>query len=115
MPQYQGIPAIPPEKIEQWQYDVMSAMKENLEILMGQRGPGRVVTNDSIPIEAAERQVMKQVSARGNYYNLATSAGTLQIPTRDDYVKLLTDVQQLSIDVANIQAALNALLINMRN
>lgn len=110
MPKFQGIPAIPPEKVEQWQYDVMSALKENVEIMLGQRGPGRVITNDTLGVEPAERQTMKQLSARGNYYNIS---GAL-VPTIDDYVNLLNDVQQLAIDVSNIQQALNALLVNMK-
>ena len=114
MPKFQGIPAIPPEKVQQWQYDVLTAMKENLEILLGQRGPGRVVTNDTVGVETADRQVMKQLSARGDFYNLTTTSGDIQFPRLDDYVKLLNDVQQLAIDVNNIQNALNALLDNMK-
>lgn len=114
MPQFQGIPAIPPADIPQWQYDILSAMKEDLEILMGQRGPGRVVTNDTVGVEPQERQVMTQVSARGDFYNLTTTSGDIQFPRLTDYVKLLNDVQQLAIDVANIQAAFNALLRNMK-
>ena len=115
MPQYQGLPAIPPEQIPQWQYDILSAMKENLEIMMGQRGPGRTVTNDAIGVEPADRQGMKQLSARGDFYELTTTGGVIYFPTRDDYVKLLNDTQQLAIDVANIQSALNALLENLRS
>jgi hypothetical protein len=114
MPKFQGIPSIPPEKVQQWQYDVLTAMKENLEILLGQRGPGRVTTNDTVGVEVADRQVMKQLSARGDFYNLTTSGGDIQFPRQEDYVKLLNDVQQLAIDVANIQNALNALLRNMK-
>jgi hypothetical protein len=110
MPKFHGIPAIPPEKVEQWQYDVMSALKENVEIMLGQRGPGRVITNDTLGVEPAERQSMKQLSARGNYYNISGAA----VPTIDDYINLLNDVQQLAIDVSNIQQALNALLVNMK-
>ena len=110
MPKFQGITAIPPEKVEQWQYDVMSALKENVEIMLGQRGPGRVITNDTLGVEPAERQTMKQLSARGNYYNISGAS----VPTIDDYINLLNDVQQLAIDVSNIQQALNALLVNMK-
>tara|TARA_R110000803_G_scaffold48216_2_gene100167 strand:+ start:7993 stop:8328 length:336 start_codon:yes stop_codon:yes gene_type:complete len=110
MPKFQGIPAIPAEKVEQWQYDVMSALKENVEIMLGQRGPGRVVTNDSLGVDAAERQTMKQLSARGNYYTI----NGVEVPTLDDYINLLNDTQQLAIDVSNIQNALNALLANMK-
>jgi hypothetical protein len=115
MPKFQGIPSIPSEQIPQWQYDVLSAMKENIEIMLGQRGPGRVVTNDSVGVEPADRQVMKQLSARGDYYTITTSGGPIDVPARGDYVKLLNDMQQLAVDVTNIQNALNALLQNVRN
>jgi len=110
MPKFQGIPAIPPEKIEQWQYDVLAALKENVEIMLGQRGPGRVVTNDTLGVEPADRQIMKQLSARGNYYTISGAS----VPTIDDYINLLNDVQQLAIDVSNIQSAVNALIANMK-
>jgi hypothetical protein len=120
MPQFQGIPAIPPQQIQQWQYDILSAMKENLEILMGVRGvngtqgTGRAITNDTVGVESADRQVMKQLSARGDFYTLTTTGGDIEFPQLQDYVKLLNDVQQLAIDVANIQNALNALLKNLK-
>jgi len=114
MPQYQGIPALPEEQIPQWQYDVLAAMKENIEIMMGGRGPGRSVTNDTIGVEPRDWQQMKQVSARGDFYSITTGSGTFNMPAIEDYVKLLNDVQQLATDVANIQNALNALLKNMR-
>jgi hypothetical protein len=82
--------------------------------LLGQRGPGRVTTNDTVGVEVADRQVMKQLSARGDFYNLTTTGGDIQFPKLDDYVKLLNDTQQLAIDVANIQSALNTLLKNMK-
>jgi hypothetical protein len=111
MPQFQGIPAIPNEQIPQWQYDVLAAMKENLEILMDQRGPGRAVTNDTIAVEPAQYQLMRQVSARGDFVVI----GAFNVPVLEDYIKLLNDVQQLATDVATIQDALNTLLQNLRN
>lgn len=110
MPQYQGLPAIPNEKLPQWQYDILAALKENIEIMMGARGPGRSVTNDTIGVVPQQFQVMTQVSARGE---LTTSAAG-GVPTGADYIKLLNDVQQLAADVAKIQDALNALLQNLR-
>lgn len=110
MPQYQGIPNIPNEKIPQWQYDLLAAMKENLEILMGARGDTPAVTTDLIQVSAQDRQVMKQVSARGE---LTTSAAA-GVPTGVDYIRLLNDVQFLAADVAKIQDALNTLIRNTR-
>lgn len=115
MADYQGIPALPMEKMPQWQYDLLSALKENVEILMGQRGPGRAVTNDTVGVEPADWQEMRQLSARGDYFAISTGSGTIEVPQLVDYVKLLNDTQQLATDVAKIQAALNALLGNMRN
>jgi hypothetical protein len=110
MPQYTGIPAIPNESIPQWQYDLLQAMKENIEIMMGQRGPGRVVTNDTLGVAPENRQLMRQISARGDF----VTVGAFDVPVLEDYTKLLNDVQQLATDVSKIQDALNALLINMR-
>ena len=111
MPGFQGMPAIPNEKIPQWQYDHMSAAKENLEILMGSRGPGRAVTNDTIGVAPQTWQVMTQLSAQGEY----TTSAAGGVPTIADYVKLLNDVQQLASDVAKIASGLNALLENLRS
>lgn len=111
MPKYQGLPAIPNEKIPQWQYDILSALKENIEILMGQRGPGRSVTNDTIGVQPQNFQLMTQISARGDNYLISG----VYVPTLADYTKLLNDVQQLSLDVAKIQDAFNTLLQNLRN
>lgn len=110
MPQYQGLPAIPNERIPQWQYDLLQAMKENIEIMMGQRGPGRAVTNDTVEVLPQQFQIMRQVAARGDY----VTVGGFNVPVLDDYTKLLNDVQQLANDVSKIQDALNALLIVLR-
>jgi len=110
MPQYAGLPAVPNEGLPQWQYDLLSAMKENIEILMGQRGPGRSVTNDTIGVVPQQFQTMRQISARGDYVTLSG----YPVPIMADYVKLLSDVQQLATDVSKIQDALNALLQNVR-
>jgi hypothetical protein len=110
MPQYQGIPNIPNESIPQWQYDVLAAMKENLEILMGVRGDTPAVTTDLVRVSPQNWQLMTQVSARGEF---TTSAAT-GVPTIADYIRLLNDVQLLASDVARIQDALNTLIKNTR-
>jgi hypothetical protein len=114
MARYQGIPSIPNEKIPQWQYDLLSAFKENLEILMGQRGPGRGVTNDTIGVVPQAWQQMVRVTARGDANYNTTQLAANGSPTLEDYYKLLNNTQQLATDVARIQEALNALLTNLR-
>lgn len=113
MPQFQGIPALPMEKMPQWQYDLLLAIKEDLEILMGSRGPGRAVTNDAIGVDPEERQVMRQLSSRGDFYAIDTGSGIINVPQLDDYIKLLNDVQQMATDIATLERAFNALLSNL--
>lgn len=114
MPKFQGIPSIPNEKIPQWQYDLLAALKENIEIMMGQRGPGRSISNDSLGVTPQNLQVMTQISSRGDANYNTTQLAANGSPTLEDYYKLLNDVQQLASDVARIQNAFNALLENMR-
>lgn len=112
MPQYQGIPSIPDGKIsDQTLHDILAAMKEDLEIMMGARGEGRSVTNDTLGVVAKDWQVMKQIQSRGDYTTVNTS---IQVPVLTDYVKLLTDVQQMAVDLATVQLVLNTLIRNMK-
>jgi hypothetical protein len=110
MPRFANMGAIPNENIPQWQYDLLLAMKENIEILMGTRGPGRANTNDSIGVAPQEWQVMKQISARAE----GTTNAAVGVPTFADYVRALNDLQQLAADVAKISQGLNVLLENLR-
>lgn len=109
---FQGIPVVPNAGIEQWQADLFGAFKENLEILMGQRGPGRSVTNDSISVVPQNWQQMTQLSARGEFTSTGAPADT--VPTGADYLRLLNDMQQLTQDVATIQRVLQALLEQLK-
>lgn len=112
MPSYQGIPSIPDGKIsDQTLHDILAAMKEDLEIMMGSRGPGRSVTNDTLGVVPYDWQVMKVIQARGDFTTVNTS---IQVPVLTDYVKLLTDVQQMATDLAALQQSLNTLIANMK-
>lgn len=110
MAKFQGIPVVPNSGIEQWQVDFLNAIKEDLEIMMGVRGPGRAVTNDTITVEPQAWQQMTQLSARGEF----TTNAAVGVPTITDYIRLLNDMQQLTQDVATIQRALVALLQQMK-
>jgi hypothetical protein len=68
------------------------------------------VTNDTIGVVPQNFQVMRQISARGDF----VVVGSFNVPVLEDYTKLLNDVQQLATDVSKIQDALNALLQNAR-
>lgn len=114
MPQYQSLPAIPNEKIPQWMYDLLTAVKEDLEIIMGTRGPGRAVTNDSVTVKPQQWQTMTQISAQGDYVNSAAGLAANGCPTIADHIKLMNDVQNLATDVAKLVDGFNTLIAQIR-
>lgn len=92
-------------------HDILKALAENSEILTGQRGPGRAVTNDTIPIEPNDKWVkMTQIRTPSGYVTSAAGG----VPTYSDFINLANDVQQLSADVVVLQSVLNLLLTKMR-
>lgn len=112
MPQYRGIAHVDASALKDVGTlgDIVNALTENVEILMGQRGPGRAITNDNVGVEAQNLQIMKQVrTPLGGTTNAAVG-----VPTYTEYTNLINDVQQLASDVAKIQYALNTLILNMR-
>jgi len=112
-PRFIAIPAIPQGSLNDWQFNTLTAMKENIELLTGARG----VTNDvraivtgqvTLPNPAA--QTMTRVTAQGNGFTI----GGVIVPSLEDHGKLIQDVQQLSNDVANLQATVNTLINQLR-
>ena len=90
----------------------LSALKENVDLLIGARGGGRkrAITKEEVDINLAPQQEMRQVSALGR----AISISGATVPTAEDYVKLVQDVQELANDVANIRNTLNTRLSRLK-
>jgi hypothetical protein len=112
MPQFQAIslPEASGLKDTAALHETLKRIVEDLEILMGQRGDGRAVTNDSVGVEAQQNMKLQQV--RTPLGGTTSAAGG--VPTYTEYINLVTDVQQLLTDVARIQYVLNTLILNMR-
>ena len=111
-PNFAAIPAIPQQGVSQIELATLSALKANVELLIGSRGNGRrqAITKEQVDISLAPQQKMRQVSAQGAGF---TISGVL-VPSSQDYVKLIQDVQQLANDVANLRETLNTLITRMR-
>lgn len=111
MPQYRAIPHVdtPALKDVGTLGEIVSALTENVEILTGQRGPGRAITNDALGVKPQDNLTRTQI--RTPLGGTTSAAGG--VPTYTEYVNLATDVQQLITDVAKIQYALNTLISNM--
>jgi flagellar hook assembly protein FlgD len=107
-----SIPAVPQSGLSQIELATLSAIKENVELLTGARGGGRrqAITKEQTDINLAPTQEMRQVSAIGR----AVSINGTTVPTAEDYVKLVQDVQELANDVANLRDTLNTLLSRLK-
>jgi hypothetical protein len=114
MARFSAIPNPPQTEMSSWQYQMLGAIKENVELLTGSHGEkdgaSRAVTKASITVVQAPVQTMRQITAQGAAINLDGAV----VPAMDDYVELLKNVQTLANDVALIRETLNALITQLR-
>ena len=112
-PRFTSIPSIPQSGLTDWQFNTLTAMKENLELLTGARGSSsatRAVVTGQIGVQPAPSQSMAQVTATGVGYTISG----VTVPSLDDYIKLTQNVQSLANDVANLRNTLNALISQLK-
>jgi len=107
---FTGIPELPQKNVPAWQAGILGAMKEDVELLIGQRGEtdsnSKAVTQGAVTLPELSTQNMQQVSAKGNGFSHSGD----DIASLDDYVKLITDVQTLANDLKYTRDTLNALI-----
>lgn len=112
-PRFTAIPSIPQGGLTDWQFNTLTAMKENLELLVGSRGSDnsvRAVVSGQITVPNPASPTMTRVSATGTGFTI----GGATVPSLDDYSKLVSDVQQLANDVANLRATVNTLINQLK-
>lgn len=111
---FTAIPAVPQGGLNQWEYSTITALKDNVELLIGARGDigasSRAITKGQVSVSEAPQQAMRQVTAEGVGYTISN----VTVPSIDDYVKLLSNVQQLANDVASIRNTLNVLIQQLK-
>lgn len=114
MARFSAIPNPPQSEMSGWQYYMLNALKENVELLTGARGEkdsaSRAITKASVTVTQAPAQTMRQVTAQGAAVNLDGAV----VPAMDDYIELLKNVQALANDVATLRATLNTLIGQLR-
>lgn len=115
MARFTGIPALPQAGVEEWQYRFLSAVKQNMELLIGTRGEqdgsSRAVTKASITVGSVPNPSLQALSASGAGFTV----GGAQVPSLADYQALLSDVQRLNSDVAQLRTTVNTLISQLRN
>lgn len=115
MSRFTGIPSLPQVGVEEWQSRILGAMKQNIELLIGTRGEqdasSRAVLKSGIVITRAPEPTLRAVSAVGSGFTISGA----QVPSLSDYQALVRDVQSLTNDVAQLRAAVNTLISQLRS
>lgn len=111
---FAAVPAIPQAGLTDWQGYVLSALKENVELLTGARRSSGVssqaVVRGQVGVAAPAAQQMTRLSAQGAGYTISN----VTVPSIEDYTKLLSDVQTLANDVATLRATVNTLILQLK-
>lgn len=112
-PRFTAIPIVPQEGVTSQQFSILTAMKENLELLIGARGVDnsvRAVVRGQVTVVNPAAQTMLHVTARGTGFTI----GEATVPSLADYSKLMTDVQQLANDVTSLRATVSTLINQLK-
>jgi hypothetical protein len=116
VPQFPAIPSLPQVGLQPWQVHFYSAIKENLEMLNGSRNgvdsSNQIVTKGQITVAVPPTQNMTRVTAEG--FAISLKDEQTSVPTADDYAKLISNVQTLANDVANLRATVEVLIKQLK-
>lgn len=114
MSRFAAIPAIPTSNVAEWQSSVLSALKENVELLCGTRGEAdgqsRAVTSGVVSTQTITDVKFTRVSATGKGYTISGQ----NVADLDDFAKLILDVSLLAQDVATLRSTLNSLITQLK-
>lgn len=115
MARFTSIPSLPQQGVEEWQFRILGAMKQNIELLIGSRGEqdlsSRALLKSSVRIESAPEPSLRSISAVGSGFTISGA----QVPSLADYQALVRDTQLLANDVAQLRATVNTLLAQLRS
>ena len=114
MARFVSVPIVPIEGVLDQQAFLFASLKENVELLIGDRGEAdrasEAVTKGNITVEPMETQKMRQVSSQGKSWKILDR----NVADGDDYVNALVDLQTLANDLYETRDLLNALIIQLR-
>lgn len=110
---YAALPPVPQVGVPEWQFQFLNGVKQNVELLTGQRGVTgfEAVISGRVTVQPIGELSIQQTSAQGSGFTISGS----DVPSLEDYGKLLIDVNTLIGDVAYIKAVLNVLIGQLQN
>lgn len=113
-PRFTAIPALPQTGVAEWELRLLTAIKENVELLTATRGEAdrasAALLRSSLTVSRPPEQRMTQVSAQGS----GVVINNQSLPLLSDYGALLGDVQRLANDVAALRATVDTLIQQLR-
>jgi len=113
-PRYAAVPAVPLAGVEEWQSQLLNALKENVELLTGTRGEpdlaSLAINRARLSVNVPPAQEMVQVGAQG----AGVTLGGVNVPILEDYNQLIVDVQRLANDVASLRATVEVLIVQLK-
>ncbi len=114
MSRFVAIPEIPQSGLKDWESSILSALKEDVELLIGSRGEGDFeslsVTRGDIRAVPISKVALLGISARGDGFNISGQ----DVAGLADYRLLITNFYQIAQDVQGLRNTVNFLLQNMR-
>lgn len=113
MARFVGIPTIPPQP-DMTLSRVLVTMKENIELLTGQRGE---LDGASAALTAGQITATP-VSPTFTALTAKASGVTIEgvpVPLLSDYAKALADLQSLAVDVNTLRNTVNTLIAQLRS
>jgi hypothetical protein len=114
MARFTSIPSLPQVGVDEWQYRFLTAVKQNVELLIGTRGEqdlsSRALLKSSVRLTSAPEPSLRSLSAVGSGFTISG----VQVPSLADYQALVGDVQLLANDVAQLRTAVNTLISQLR-
>jgi hypothetical protein len=110
---YAALPAVPQVGVPEWQFQFLNNVKQNVEILTGQRGNTgyQALIAGQVGVQPIGDLSIRQVTATGAGFTISG----VNVASAEDYAKLIVDVQTLIGDVAYIKDVLNALINQLKS
>jgi len=110
---FTSLPPVPQVGVPEWQFQFLNNVKQNVEVLTGQRGNTgfEAITSGRISVQPIGDLSLRQVTATGAGFTISG----VNVASVDDYAKLIVDVQTLIGDVALIKDVLNTLISQLKN
>ena len=114
MSKFTGIPNPSPQGKTPLDVQFLGALKENVEVLTGQRGGkatgSAALLRENVLSTIPPEQKSVRLTATGAGLNISGA----QVPSYADYVKVLADNQTLAADLANLRTYVTQLVTALR-